>query len=467
MLSNSTRAGFAFFIIASAVAVAGCTPTLAPRPDLRAAAARATGIADAISFSDSEEATSHASSGKTLTITDAVRTALQADPDIRASLARVRVAEADVDQALLLPNPILTVAFKAPTTAGKAKVEMSLAEDLLSILQRPGRIEAADKRLRATSAEALVTVLNLVADVQERYVSVQSLDAVMPVLEERRKLIDRLTKLAQARLRQGEGTRLDVTTLDTQRLELEVEIAEKKIERRQQRLALARLLGNPADSNWLVTSWNEPPRTKAGVSSWVQAAMNSRPEITAQRWELAALGVEVRLTRFAPFEGADVGVTSEFDQLWYVGPAATTPIPLFDWGQAKRAKARALRDEARHKLVNVHRQVVEQVLSSYATFGDSLDATNLARNQLLPAQELRHSQTEAAYLAGQTDITALILAEQEFQATRTKVIELEQKTSTALIQLERAVGGAGAAPEMAQHVPSTVPSTAPTSASPP
>jgi outer membrane protein TolC len=433
----------------------GCAPSLAPHPDLGVEATKATGISDAIAFHGPEDAVSEtAGLSNVLSIQEAVRAAIQADPNIRAALARVRASEADCDQAMLLPNPILNIAFKAPTVSGKAKVEMSLTEDLLSILQRPGRIEAADNRLRVTSAEALATILDLIAEVQERYSAVQSLDALMPVLEERHKLVERLMKLAQDRLKQGEGTRLDVTILNAQRLELEVEIAEKKAERRNERFALGRLLGNASNkANVKLAPWTQPLRARTSELSWMLAAMEHRPEINARRWELAALGVEVRLSRFAPFDGSDVGVTSEYDQLWYVGPTITTPVPLFDWGQARRAKAQALRDEARHNFIRVRRQVVEEVLKAYATFDAALSATALVRDELLPAQEARRSQTEAAYIAGLTDITALILAEQDLHATRTKLIELEQKSSTAQTRLERAVGGAGVASAIAEVAP--------------
>jgi outer membrane protein TolC len=121
-------------------------------------------------------------------------------------------------------------------------------------------------------------------------------------------------------------------------------------------------------------------------------------------------------------------------------------------------------------LTKVRRQIVEEVRKAYETFSQSLDTAALARNQLLPAQELRRSQTESAYRTGQTDITALILAEQDLQASRTKLIELSGRTATAFIRLQRAVGGAGVESVSSLRVSTSGPSTLPTTthaASPP
>ena len=452
-----------FALLLLVVISQGCTGPLPPRPNVQEAAAQVTGIENAISFQfvENKDPTPFPTSS-VLTMQEAIRRALQTDPDVQAVLARVRAAEAEADQAALLPNPILRVALRFPESSGKPIIDAGLTEDFIALLTRPGRIEAADNRLRATAAEAITTVLGALAEVKERYTSVQSLDALMPVLEERRNLIAKLLKLAQDRLNNGEGTQLDITTLDTQRLELEVDIAEKKLERRRERLSLTRLIGRPTDApDWQLSPWEVPPLQAASEMAWMETALTRRPEIESARWELAALGVEKRLTRFAPFDGADASIESERDSDWSVGPAINVPLPFFDWGQAKRAKASALRIEAVHKLTKSRRQVIEEVRKSYAEFDATRETLELVRAQLLPAQQQRRTQTEAAYKNGQTDITTLIIADQDLQATRTKLIELQQKTSSAQIRLERAVGGPGAADQVPTTRPSTAPATRP------
>ena len=102
----------------------------------------------------------------------------------------------------------------------------------------------------------------------------------------------------------------------------------------------------------------------------------------------------------AIFEGADAGVQAERDQTWSVGPALNTPLPVFDWGQAKYAKASAELAAARHQMTQLQRQVVQEVRTQYDAYNGSLQTLRLARDQLLPLQERRAAQAEASYPRG-------------------------------------------------------------------
>jgi outer membrane protein TolC len=123
------------------------------------------------------------------------------------------------------------------------------------------------------------------------------------------------------------------------------------------------------------------------------------------------------------------------------------PIPLFDWGQARRAKVEAQRIEARHRLTQTRRQVVEEVRRSIAAFRASEVALAKVRTELIPLADQRREQAEASYKNGFADITAVLLAEQDAQGARAKLIELQKKVSSARFRLQRAAGGPGVLPD--------------------
>jgi outer membrane protein TolC len=117
------------------------------------------------------------------------------------------------------------------------------------------------------------------------------------------------------------------------------------------------------------------------------------------------------------------------------------PIPLLDWGQARRAKLQAQQIEARHRLTQSRRQVVEEVRRAVEALRASQAALQKVRTELIPLADQRREQAEASYKNGFADITAVLLAEQEAQAARAKLIELQQKVSSARFRLQRAAGG--------------------------
>ncbi len=390
-----------------------------------------------------------------LTFADATRRAVMTDPGLQAALARVRMAMADADQARLLPNPVLN--FVLRWGPGKPQIEVGVAEDLIRILRIPRQSSAADNRLRQSAAEAVTVALDVVAEVQERYAQVQATDRLIPVLEGRLDLLRRLAGVAKNRLDAGEGVRGDLTTLDAQRVELEVEIADAGIRRRRDRLRLARLVGEPSGAaGWTLDPWASPGAAASTEQDWIDAALGRRPEVQSVAWQLAALGDEYALARLLPWEGASAGVSVQRSPDWFAGPSVSTPIPIFDMGQARKARITAAQVEARHEFTLAKRKVVEEVRIAHAALAGDLANLARVRQELIPLQQQRRDQAEQVYRAGQTDVTALFLAEQDLRATQARAIDLERETSIALIRLQRAVGGPGIAANIGVPAPSTL-----------
>lgn len=434
-----------------------------PKIDVPGEASRATGISNAIAFhSEAGPVDVTPAAGNMLTLSDAVQRSLSNDPRIQAALARVRIAQAEAHQARLLPNPILNLDYRFAEGGGTAAFETSLTADLVAVLQKPLTVSAGDKKLRAASIEAVTTVLEVLSEVQAAYVAVQSVEAELQVLELRLQIMQRLLDLANARLKAGEGIRLDVLTIESQRLALQVEMTQFRLERTEQRLVLTRLIGEPSGAAaWELIPWQAPAAVRAGESAWLRAAIAKRPEIRSKIWELAALGDEIKLTTLAPLEGGEAGSHAEHGTAWDVGPDITTPVPIFDWGQAKRAKAVAQRIEARHQLTQLQRQVVEEVRRAYAVYAASQQTLRQAQTQLIPLQQQRREQAELAYRSGEADLTTLLLAESDLQETRAKLVELQEKVTVAMIKLQRAVGGAGIANAVEAGAPTTLPTSRP------
>jgi cobalt-zinc-cadmium efflux system outer membrane protein len=425
--------------------LAGCVGPM-PRPDAEAAASEAIGLVpgEPLVFRTEAEPIEHPSTAPAaLDVAQVVRLSVLRSPEVQAALARVRVAQAEAQQARLLPNPIVSVGLRFPESGGgKPVIDAGIAADLLAVLRRPGATSAADARLRASSADAVVAVLDIAARAQEHFIAVQSLEASLVVLQERSGLLRRLHDLAESRLRVGEGTRLDVITIQTQQVELEADIADRTIELRDERLALARLVGQPGSAaEWTIAAWSPSSSPEPEESELLSVAASRRPEIQQREWELVALGADRKLAGWGFLGGTEVGLDAERDGDWTVGPSASIPVPLFDVGQASKAWAQAAVIEARHQLVATQRGVVEEVRRAHATLVGT--QANLARvqDQLIPLQQSRLTQAEAQFRAGQTDITALLLAEQDLRSTQAQVVELQRRVAIAQVRLERAVGG--------------------------
>ena len=425
-----------------------------PRERVDDRIARATGVGGAVALRvEGSPIDEPATDAQFLSLPDALRQALTTDPRLQSALARLLAARADAQQSRLLPNPVLSVVFRWPEGGGSPAVEASLAASLVQLLSRPGAARATDNRLRAAAAEAVGTALDVVTDVRERYAAVQASEALLAVLRDRLSVLDRLLGITRGRLEAGEATRFDLLGLESQRLELLAEAAEHELEDREQRLALARLVGRPSvAAEWRLSPWQPETAPVLSEQQWVELALAQRPEVQARRYEVAALRAELGLTRLAPFDDADVSLEAEREGGdWSLGPGVSLPIPLFDLGQAKGRKARAALIEARHGLTLARRQAVEETRGAYAALASTQSRLRLVRDELVPLMERRRHLGEEQFNAGQLDITGLLQSEEELRAARTRLVELQRRHTEALIRLHRAAGCSGAPPQTPQR----------------
>lgn len=412
-------------------------------PPAEAAIESALGLGEALIFRVEGVPLDEEAAGAGLTFADATRRAVTTDPGLQAALAQVRIALADSDQARLLPNPVLDMVLRFGS--GSPQIELGLGADLARALQTERRTNAADNRLRETAANAVGVALDVVAAVQEQYIVVQAWDRLVPDLEGRVDLLRRLAAVAVDRLAAGEGTRGDVTTLEAQRVELEVEVADANQQRRQERLRLARLIGEPSGTaQWTLDPWVPPGTELAEERLWIQTALLQRPEIQSIGWRLAALGVDMELAQLLPWEGGQVGISAEKGDEWSLGPFLSTPLPIFDKGQARKDRVRAEQIEAGHQLTLAQRKVIEEVRIAYQDIVAGRSNLDRIRNELLPLQQQRRQATEDVYQI-ENDITPLLLAEHDLRAVQTLAIVTERQTALALVRLQRAVGGPNAA----------------------
>jgi len=409
-----------------------------PGPDIRAAA----GLADAVQFRTESLPTDAPPIGNALDLPAAIERAVRQSPTLQAALAEVRVAQADARQSRLLPNPVLSVVFRYPKGGGSPVTETGLTADLAATLQMPRRNRAADNQLRAASAQAIAAALDVIADMEKTYHTANALRQEVALLGQDAGHVDRLLQIARHRFDAGEASRLDVATLEARQSETRIDLQECRLKLVREQLTLARLLGQPSrDTDLQLTTPLPVAAPTLPEADWLAAALHNRPEIQADRWQLAALEDGRALARLALLESTAAGLDTEREGDWSLGPSLTVPLPLFDWGQARRAKARALAVGARHRLTQTVRRTVQEVRQAHAAQAKLAAAAAQASEQLTPLQQQRVDLARAVYESGQSGITPLLLAEQDLQKARLRAVQLELRAAVAAIELRRASGG--------------------------
>lgn len=425
-------------------ACAGPLPQLSTESDLL----RATGTSSLLQFRWEGgpldvPTTSDPAAASRLSLRDAVERCLVHAPELQEGLSQVEVALAAAEQARTFSNPVISVVWRFGQ--GPTAFEAGLTESIVDLLQTRRRASAADHRLEGAVSAALTIAIDLLAEVQERYAEAQAADLALPLLRERAAGLDRLLGLADSRLRAGEGSALERATVAVQRFDLDRAIEAATRAGRQTRVLLSHRLGEPSGAaEWALDAWSPPSAVAGPESAWIAAALASRPELRAQQFLLAALGDDEALASWAPWQGATIGAETQRTPVWFTGPNATVPLPVFDTGAAASHRARAEVAAARHRLTEIARGVVAEVRVAHGELQGRCAELQRVRGEQLPAQQRLVALATSAQRRGQQDAGSVLFAEQVLAVAQLAALELERDAQIARIRLRRAVGGVAA-----------------------
>lgn len=437
----------------SACLLSACVADL---PELRheSALAASVGLGDAVVFRNEGDAPdapppgmASADDAPTLSLTEAMQRAVLTDAGLQAALARVQMARAEAEQARVLPNP----AFEFVLRWGKKQnqIEMSIAQSLLAVLQRPWRAEVADDMLRAAAEQALAFGLDVVQAIGGCYARAQAADLQVQQLAGQLALFDELVAITESRVAHGLAGRDELDSLAAERLRTEVELGRARQQQRELRLELARRIGEPSGAaGWQLDAWRAPAPTDMQTvdeRAWLDAAFTNRPEFRALRWQLAALDDEHSLAWWTPWQDAAIGANVQKQPTWIGGPVLAVPVPLFDRGAAAAGRVTAEQSEVRHRLTECSRLVIEDVRSAFAAFSASQQNAGRVRGELLPALAVRRARIDAARRHGQAAATAVLEVRQAQTQAEAEALALELEATLALLRLQRAAATASPA----------------------
>lgn len=436
------------FTILAVSGLAGCA-SLDPAPDVARSAdlvqARA-GVAPAWTGPWTRELEDWDPSTP-LTSERAVLLALRNNRELRRQVELIGVSRADLVQAGLLPNPVLSVSLGFPVdpVSGSTQVAAGAVQDLVALWLRPRRLEAADARLNESVLALSDAALRLVADVKQTHARVVAAGESIALSRESLRTVDHTLEALAARVKAGEGTQLDVNRAMQQRLVLGAELTRQELELERQKRSLLALMGFAgAPAGWGVATG--APTTSGPLPSEervIAMATSERLDVAAA-YELArAHSADLSAEERARLDHLAVGLGFERNEAGesFLGPELEISIPIFDFNQARIAKAGSL---ARAAAIGYEAALQRAVAQARRAYVDAARAGELAEGYAARSVALAESNqrlAESALSAGQADTTVILSAQQSLIEARRALSDLRQDALIARIELEYAVGG--------------------------
>ena len=373
-----------------------------------------------------------------LTETNIITLAVAENPRLKAERLRAGIAQAQLLEAGLLPDPQLSGGMSWSSV--RTGYDAAIGADIRALVTRGAARRAAAAHGGQVSLEILWQEWQVAGRARELYAEVGALDALRGVLDQRRQLLGRLSRREEASLARGDETAADITAdLDAWR-GAEADWRSFELEDNRARHALDELLGlEPGVRLRLrAESAPQPPLPDASYHAALASLVDRRPDLLALQAGYRSADATLREAILAQFPLVSAGVAkarSAEEGVQTVGFNVTLTLPLFDRNRGAIAVGRATRTFLRQSYqarLDAARNQADQVRNAAAIMSRQLSELEVR----LPGLERAAAAAKESLGRGELGLAAYARVESNSLAAQAEVIRLR----TSLEQAQAALG---------------------------
>lgn len=456
LVSLPSRRRSAFGLVLASVLLSGCA-AFSPDHGMKVVA-DLTGEAvdkDVIAVRTPDEAqlasdTTRSLLRRTLTADSAVQVALLNNKGLQAAYNELALAEADMVQESLPPNPAFSIS--RISGAGAYEIEQRVVGDILALATLPFRSEIARERFRQAQLRAALETLRLAADVRWAYYRVVAANELTALLTDWKSTAESTAQLALKLGQTGSLNKLDQAREQAFYAEITADLATIRQDATSSRERLVRLLGVwGGDLNFRLPNKLPPlpphPRSLPGIEV---DAVGHRVDLQIARMELDALAKSLNLaeaTRFVTLfdlagisrrtkdpDGAPFS-TRGFDVLFQ--------IPIFDGGEVRVRQATEIYNRAFNRLTEKAVNVRSEARDVYRVYRSTYDIAGHYQREVVPLRKIISDEMQLRFSSMQVDVFALLVEARQRLAVLRAAVEANREFWLAQSDLKSVVFGGG------------------------
>jgi outer membrane protein TolC len=387
-----------------------------------------------------------------LSVDEAVAAALESNPEIRAAVRRLSLAQLKTATARSLDDPMLMMRdWDTPVTK---PWDLNQAQLMVSLQQTFPSRQKRDQRAKVAQDDAGVAAFDLETLRQEVSAEVRKLcidlmrNADEVRLQARQSsLLKEALAAALAAYTTGKAPQADVLRAQMALTRLNEQLIELEEERDNARAQLNALLGRPPDEAIEIAGSYALPAALPSIEELERTAIEHRPELAALRTRIAKSRDEGKLTRLAMKPDFTIGLgymlmpTGSTARNAYMAEV-TMNLPWLNRerhdGEAKQADAATEVSQAEldARAATVFLEIRQAQIKVLAAG----KRVKLYRDTLLPQAEASFKATTAAYQNNRAEFMSLIDSQNLLLDIQTATYKASAATDEGMAQLERAVG---------------------------
>ncbi|HEY7574788.1 MAG TPA: TolC family protein [Thermoanaerobaculia bacterium] len=365
--------------------------------------------------------------------------ALWNSPAFEASLADLGLARADLVEARLLRNPVLSLLFPV----GPKQLEWTLAFAVDALWQRPRRVSSFTLNAQAVGERLVSQGLFFIAEVRQAYVDAAAAELRLDLARQNAELLKRIAEIADARLRAGDISELEARAARSESARAQATTLALGHDRDAAKVTLISRMGFDMPPGELRLSPGEMiPAVSCGSSDRIIGdALASRPDVRAAEIAIEAAGARASWERTRVVNLiAMLDTNGQGREGYEMGPGITTDIPVFwrNQGGVSRAEAELSRASSAYLALRV--QVVAEVRTASIRYDQAAEAARIWKDEIVPSLAIEERQAERAYRAGEAALLFLLDVSRRLVEARGQGLEADVGLQKAAIALERSAG---------------------------
>ena len=369
---------------------------------------------------------------------EAASIALWNNAQFRADLVQLGFARADLIEAGMLRNPVLSLLFPL----GPKQLEATLNLPVEFFWQRPKRVAAAKLNAEQIADSLIQNGLNLIRDVLIAYTELEFTRERARITEEEASLQREIAGIAAERLKVG-----DISGLEEIAIHLEAARTQDASVRfaRDAELAEERLKSQLGLGLEEIAIQLSPMPSSNGfsrqASDLLTAAFAARPDLRAAEIAIEEAGQRVGWEHSKIFNlTAMLDANGEGKEGFEMGPGIQLELPVLSQNNGKIARAHAELTRAVRQYLAVKHHIAREVREAHTHYLAAQKALKILQMDMMPPAVAAATHATEAYAIGSISYLELLDFKRQLLHYRLREAEAKVDLRRAEINLEHSIG---------------------------
>lgn len=381
---------------------------------------------------------------KPLSQDNAVHIALISNRALQQTYAQIGLAQSELVQAGLMSNPLL--GYSIGHGGGVTRSTLSLDVALLDVLWIPLRRDLSGVALEETRYTVGDGVLRTVKEVKKAYIDAQVAQEKLALYRDLLKSHEASIQLAIRQYTAGNLSKRNLLKIQDTYAHARLEAMELNRDNAMARETLNRLLGIYGDqTNYALE------KTPLGLEISISddkgletRAIKNRLDMNAA---IKAVDYAARDARYTQntrlLSGMELSVEGEkeTDSQRFNTFGIKIPLPIFDFGQGRVAKAQAIYNQKVHHLYEMAVNIRSQVREAYAASRYTHDKAVEANDVIVPVNQQILEETKLFYNGMLDGVYELLEDQRRYGEAKMQSLVLTGEYQKAQADLEYVLGG--------------------------